>query len=62
MTKYIDENYYKNSYKGALDTEQLENLIITASKHIQNHTSDRADSSIEEVKHCCCVLVDKIQE
>ncbi len=62
MTKYVDENYYKNSYKGALDVEQLENLIITASKHIQNHTSNRADSSMEEVKYCCCVLVDKIQE
>ena len=49
MTKYIDETYYKNSYKGALDTEQLENLIIIASKHIQNHTSNRADSSMEDV-------------
>lgn len=62
MEKYVDENYYKNSYKGALDAGQLENLIITASKYIQNHTSDRADSSIEDVKYCCCVLVDKIQE
>ena len=62
MTKYVDENYYKNSYKGALDVEQLENLIITASKHIQNHTSNRADSSMEEVKYFCCVLVVIIQE
>ena len=62
MTKYIDETYYKNSYKGALDTEKLENLIITASKYIQNHTSNRADSSMEDVKYCCCVLIDKIQE
>ncbi len=62
MKKYIDVKYYKLNYKGLIDGFNLNNLIVEASRYIQKHTFDRADSDIEEVKHCCCVLVDKLNE
>lgn len=62
MKKYIDVNYYKLNYKGSIEGFNLNNLIIEASRYIQKHTLDRADSDIEEVKYCCCVLVDKLNE
>ncbi len=62
MKTYIDVNYYKLNYNGLIGNSNLNNLIIEASRHIKKHTSNRATSEIEEVKHCCCVLVDKINE
>lgn len=40
----------------------INNAIIKASKEIQRYTSNRAAEDIEEVKYCCCRLVDKINE
>lgn len=62
MKTYIDIDYYKTNYKGLIENSNLDNLIIEASRHIQRHTSNRATSEIEAVKHCCCILVDKINE
>lgn len=62
MKTYIDIKYYQLNYKGLIESSNLNDLIIEASRHIQRYTSDRATSEIEEVKRCCCVLVDKINE
>ncbi len=62
MKKYIDVKYYKLNYKGLIEGFNLNNLIVEASRYIQKHTLDRADSDIEVVKYCCCVLVDKLNE
>lgn len=62
MQKYIDKTYYQNTYKGKVSEEKLDNLIIEASKKIQKYTLNRSTDDIEEVKHCCCVIVDEINE
>lgn len=62
MQKYIDEKYYISSYLGKVSPNNINNLIIEASQKIQRYTFNRATSDIDEVKHCCCKLMDKINE
>lgn len=62
MKKYIDMEYYITKYLGKIPGIKIEGLIIEASKIIQRYTSNRATSDIDEVKYCCCKLMDKINE
>lgn len=62
MERYINEEYYISSYLGKTPPDKINNLIIEASQKIRRYTFNRATSDIEEVKRCCCKLIDKINE
>lgn len=62
MKTYIDDKYYKDTYKGSIPETELNRLIIEASSYIKKQTSDRISlkNIPEEVQRATCLIIDKI--
>lgn len=57
---YADYNYYKDVYVGTLAADEYTSRAERASDYIDFVTFGRAPSDADEVKKCCCALVDNM--
>lgn len=58
---YIDYAYYSGVYVGNVNEEEFPRLAVRASAYLDYYTQNKARDSAEldEVKMCCCALVDQ---
>ena len=58
---YADYGYYFGTYMGAVSEKDFPRLVVRASSFLDYYTQNRAkdNADMDEVKMCCCALVDK---
>ena len=58
---YADYGYYFGTYMGAVSEKDFPRLVVRASSFLDYYTQNRAkdNAEMDEVKMCCCALVDK---
>jgi len=62
MVVFVDFIYYSTIYKGILEKEDFDILVVQASSYINEQTFGRVTSLVipEKVKYCTCVVTDHI--
>ena len=64
MVKYVDYQFYTDSYRGAMPRESFERFVVRASRYIDKITFGRIadlDDMPEGVKWACCEMCETLK-